>query len=86
MVRRFLTARRLVGLALLAVGLVALVAGGFEYTEDRHGLGVGPIEIQVSEKERLDIPAWLGVAAIVAGLVLLALGIDHDLGRRPTDR
>jgi hypothetical protein len=62
------------GAILLALGLLALVYKGFSYTKETHGAKLGPIELEVREKERVDIPVAVGVVAIVAGGVLLAMG------------
>jgi hypothetical protein len=66
--------RKLVGVALLVLGILALVYKGFSYTEDSHRAKLGPLELKVEEKERVAVPAWAGVAAIVAGGLLLAAG------------
>jgi len=33
---------------------------------------LGPIEVSFKDKERVNVPAWAGVGAIVVGAVLLA--------------
>lgn len=63
-----------VGIALLVLGVLALVYGGFSYTEETHDAQLGPIELEVSEKERVNVPQWLGITAIVVGGALLFLG------------
>jgi hypothetical protein len=57
---------------LLAAGILALAYGGFSYTKDTDQVNVGPIHIEVKDKERVNIPLWAGVAAAIAGGVLLA--------------
>lgn len=64
--------RKIVGIVLLAGGLLALVYGGFTYTEERHAAELGPIELEFKDRERVTIPPWAGVTAVVAGIVLLA--------------
>jgi hypothetical protein len=65
---------KLVAVVLLAAGALALVYGGFSYTKDSTAVKLGPIELSVKEKESVNIPVWAGVAAIVAGGLLLVLG------------
>ncbi|HEY6134410.1 MAG TPA: hypothetical protein VIW70_10550 [Rubrivivax sp.] len=65
---------KLVAIVLLAAGALALVYGGFSYTKDTTAVKLGPIELSVKEKESVNIPVWAGVAAIVAGGLLLVLG------------
>ncbi len=63
--------RQIVGLVILLLGVLALVYGGFSYTEEKHEVDLGPLELEVKEKERVNVPAWAGVAAIAVGAVLL---------------
>jgi multidrug transporter EmrE-like cation transporter len=65
---------KFVGVALLVAGILALVYGGFTYTKDTTAVKVGPIELSVKDKESVNIPVWAGVAAVVAGGLLLAFG------------
>jgi hypothetical protein len=60
-----------VGVVVLVLGILALVYGGFSYTEEKHEAKLGPIEFNVKEKERVNIPVWAGVAAIAVGAVML---------------
>lgn len=62
---------RVVGIVLLVVGLLAIAYGGFSYTKDETKAKIGPVEIQVHEKERVNIPLWAGIGAAVVGGVLL---------------
>ena len=64
---------KIAAIVLLAVGVLALVYGGFSYTKDTHEAKIGPLELSVKERERVNIPVWAGVAAIVAGGALLLL-------------
>jgi hypothetical protein len=69
-----MNARKLVGVALLVLGILGLVYKGFTYTEDTHRAKLGPLELRVEEKERVTVPVWASVAAVVAGGLLLAAG------------
>ncbi len=63
---------RLVGLMLLVFGILALAYGGFSYTRDREKAQIGSLHIEVQEKERVNIPFWVGVVGAVGGAALLA--------------
>jgi hypothetical protein len=65
---------KLLGIVLVAAGLLALLYGGFSYTKESHDLKLGPIELSVKEKQSVNVPVWAGAAAIVAGAALLAFG------------
>ena len=62
---------KVLGVALLALGLLVVIFRGFSYTEERHSADLGPVEIEVEERERVDVPLWLGVALVVIGGGLL---------------
>jgi hypothetical protein len=63
---------KLLGLVLLVLGVLALAYGGFSYTKSTEKASIGPIKIEVHDKERVNVPLWAGVAAAVVGGVLLA--------------
>jgi hypothetical protein len=65
---------RIIGLILIVAGIAALGMGGFSYTKETHKAKIGPVELALKEKQRVDIPIWAGVAAIVAGGVLVIFG------------
>jgi TRAP-type C4-dicarboxylate transport system permease small subunit len=62
---------RMIAIVLLAAGVLALAYGGFSYTRETHDAKVGPLEISVSEKQRVNVPVWAGVVLVVAGAGLL---------------
>ncbi len=63
-----------VAIVLIVAGILGLAYGGFSYTKDSHDLKIGPIEMSIKDKERVNIPIWAGVGAIVAGGLLLVFG------------
>ncbi len=65
---------KLVALALILAGVLALAYGGFSYTRTSHEAKIGPIEFTVQEKETVNIPVWAGAGAVVVGVLLLVLG------------
>jgi hypothetical protein len=62
---------RMIAIVLLAAGVLALVYGGFSYTRQTHDAKLGPLEISVSEKQRVNVPVWAGVVLVAAGAGLL---------------
>jgi len=68
------SAALIAGIVLIALGTLALVYGGFWYTKDTHQAQLGPLELEFQEKERVNVPVWAGVAAIVVGTGVLLLG------------
>jgi len=65
---------RMVAIVLLAAGVLALVYGGFSYTKETHEAKLGPLEISVTEKNKVNVPVWAGVALVVVGAGLLLGG------------
>ena len=65
---------KIIGIALIVLGILGLVYGGFSYTKESHTAKLGPLELSVKEKERVNVPLWAGVGGIVAGAALLLVG------------
>jgi len=66
-----MNAIKILAIALIVVGILGLAYGKFSYTKESHHATVGPMEFSVKNKETVNIPLWAGVAAIVAGGLLL---------------
>ena len=62
---------RLLAIVVLVAGVLALAYGGFSYTKQTHDAKIGPLEISVSEKQRVNVPVWAGVVLVIAGTGLL---------------
>jgi len=65
---------KLVAVALIVAGLLGLAYGGFSYTKDTTVVKLGSLELTAKEKQTVNVPMWIGVAAIVVGGLLLVLG------------
>ncbi len=65
---------KLIGILLIAAGVIALMYGGFSYTKETEAVKLGPLELTVKEKETVNVPVWAGVGAIVIGGLLLVMG------------
>ena len=63
---------KLLGAVLLVLGVLALAYGGFSYTKNTEKASIGPIKIEVQDKERVNVPLWAGLAAAIVGGILLA--------------
>jgi len=62
---------KLFGAILLILGILALSYGGFTYTHKEDKARVGPVRIEVEDKDRVNIPLWVGIASAVGGAALL---------------
>ena len=66
-----MNAVKIVGVVLILAGTLGLVYSNFSYIKEIHEAKIGPLELQVKEKETVNIPVWAGVGAIVIGAALL---------------
>ena len=62
---------KILAIILIVAGALGLGYGNFSYTKETHEAKLGPIELSIKDKETVNIPVWVGVAAIVAGALLL---------------
>lgn len=69
-----MNAKQLVAILLIVGGVLALAYRGFSYTKETHEAKIGPLELQVKEREYVNLPIWLGAAAVAGGVVLLVSG------------
>jgi len=69
-----MSAQKLIGIILIVAGVLALVYGGFTYTKETHQTNIGPLHMEMDEKQHVNVPVWAGVAGIVIGASLLVLG------------
>lgn len=61
----------MIGVILLVLSALGLMYGGFSYTQDSTKAKIGPIELKVQQKERVNIPLWGSIAALAVGGVLV---------------
>ena len=61
----------MLAIALIVAGGLGLAYGGFTYTKETHETRIGPIVLAVKDTQTVNIPIWLGVGSLVAGIVLL---------------
>jgi len=69
-----MNAMKILGILLIAGGILGLVYGGFSYTKESHEAKIGPITLSVTDKERVNVPMWVGIGAIVVGGLILVFG------------
>ena len=64
----------IVGIILIAIGVVALAYQGISYTTTERVVDIGPIKIDAQKEKTLPLPPVLGGVAVAAGVVLLIFG------------
>jgi hypothetical protein len=65
---------RIIGILLIAVGLISLALGGISYTKREKVLDIGPIEATAERQKTIPLPPLLGGLALAGGVVLLIAG------------
>ena len=65
---------KMIGIALIVLGVLGLIYGGFTFTKDTHEAKIGPLVLSVVDKETMNVPVWVGVGGIALGGLLLVLG------------
>ena len=65
--------QKMIAILLIVGGALGLVYGGFSYTKETHQADVGPLHLQVNEKQHVNVPVWAGVVGIVFGALLLVV-------------
>jgi len=61
----------IIGLVLIVLGVAGLVFGRFSVTTEEKVLDLGPIEATAEKEHDIRIPDLAGVAAVLAGVVLV---------------
>lgn len=69
-----MSAARIAGLVLIALGVLGLVYGQFSYTKKTHEANIAGIGLALKEKESVSVPKWAGAGAVAAGALLLLVG------------
>ena len=64
----------LVGIALIALGVVGLAVDNISFTEQKTVIDAGPLKVTAAEQRTIPIPTIAGVAAVIVGLGLCFIG------------
>ncbi len=65
---------RILGIALIVFGIVALAIGGIGYTKHHKVLDLGPVQASTETHETIPLPPIVGLASLAGGIVLLVVG------------
>jgi drug/metabolite transporter (DMT)-like permease len=66
-----MTPRRIVGLVLTVLGIVALLWGGVFWTDRDTLIDAGPLEVTTEQREGFRVPPVVGIIALIGGVILL---------------
>ena len=65
---------KLLGIALIILGVVAFAYQGITYTTHEKVLDIGPLKASVEKEKTIPLPPIVGAVALVGGIVLLLVG------------
>ena len=63
----------LIGIALIALGLIAFVYQGITYTTREKVVDLGPLKITAQKEKTIPLPPILGGLALAGGIVLVVV-------------
>jgi hypothetical protein len=69
----------LIGIALIALGLVALVYQGITYTTREKVVDLGPLKITAQKEKTIPLPPILGGLALAGGIVLVVVAARKSM-------
>ena len=61
----------IVGIILIALGVIALAYQGITYTTKERVLELGPLKVDATKEKTIPLPPILGGVALVGGILLL---------------
>ena len=64
----------IVGIVLIAIGILALAYGGFTYTTRQKVIDAGPLQVSADREKTVPFPPILGGICLVGGIVLVLAG------------
>ena len=64
----------LLGIALIVLGVIALVYQGITYTTSEKVVELGPLKAEVERQKTIPLPPVLGVIALAGGILLIVVG------------
>lgn len=68
-----MSGKSILGIALIAVGIIALAYQGFSYTVPKKAVDLGPIQITKEERHTIPLPPILGALALIGGIAVLVV-------------
>jgi len=64
----------IIGIVLIAIGIIALAYGGFTYTQREKVIDAGPLQVSADRQKTVPFPPILGGICLVGGIVLVLAG------------
>jgi drug/metabolite transporter (DMT)-like permease len=72
-----MTAKTVIGIVLIIIGILSLGYQGFSYTTHKKVVDIGSIQATKTEHKTVPLPPIIGILALAGGVVVLVAG-RHD--------
>ena len=66
--------KKMLGIVLIALGVLGLAWGGFTYTTNEKVVDIGPIHATREKTHNIPLPPIAGAVMLIGGVVLLVAG------------
>ena len=63
-----------IGIILIALGVVGLIYGGITYTSSKNVVEMGSMRVQVDQEQQIPLSPIAGAAAVAVGVILILVG------------
>jgi uncharacterized membrane protein YidH (DUF202 family) len=64
----------IIGIILIAIGIIALAYGGITYTKREKVIDAGPLQVSADKEKTIPLPPVLGGLCLVGGILLVVVG------------
>lgn len=68
-------AATIVGILLIALGIIGFAVGGISFTHQKKDVDMGPLQISHKETNTMPISPILSIVSLVAGVGLVVVGV-----------
>lgn len=62
---------KVVGIILIAAGILMLIFRGFSFTQEKKVVDLGPLEVNKKEEKSVGWPVYAGGLAVIAGIIVI---------------
>lgn len=70
---------KVAGIILIIIGILLAVFTGFNFTQEKKVVDIGPLEVNKQEQKHIGWPTYLGGVVIIAGVVMVVAGRKKKL-------
>ncbi|NCD69705.1 hypothetical protein [Mucilaginibacter agri] len=64
--------KKMIGFALIVIGIITLVWTGFTYTKKEKIIDAGPLQVSADREKTVAWPPYLGGILLIGGIIIVA--------------